>query len=581
MADLPSNQSTTFTAGTGIQLTFTETEGAYWDIAVESTAGGAPSNADYLVGTANGSLSAEIVVGSTPGGELGGTWASPTVDTTHAGGTHAAAGSDHIADASAAHAASAVSVDSTTLVGTGTDQQAVDEEFDNAIVTAQAAADNHIADASAAHAASAVSADSTTLVGVGTDVQAVLEELDNGIADHLADATDAHDASAISILDAATQYTATDVEAALAEVLDAEQAHEADAVGAHAATAIANTPAGSVAATTVQAAIDELATDYASADSTHAGAADPHADYLKESVFTTKGDIVAATAASTPARLGVGTDGQVLTADAASAGGVKWAAGGGGGAVATDVIWDAKGDLAAGTGADTATKLTVGADDTILMADAAVANGLKWVASATPSTQAFGDAAAVGTGDTFTRGDHKHAMMADPTTAHVAAGDPHTGYVLETWEIMARKAADQTWTSDAIVDDVTTLGFAIGSNDVWVFDLLLWVAGATTGDIQIGFTGPAGVTIKWGASVGAALAAANTTASSVSWGQETTGTRGFATAGVATFGLLRIAGIARNGATAGTIQLQAAQVVSDATATTIQADSVIVAKRIA
>lgn len=43
-------------------------------------AGGAPTDADYLVGTANGSLSAEIVVGTTPGGELGGTWASPTVD---------------------------------------------------------------------------------------------------------------------------------------------------------------------------------------------------------------------------------------------------------------------------------------------------------------------------------------------------------------------------------------------------------------------------------------------------------------------------------------------------------------------
>jgi hypothetical protein len=51
---------------------------------------GAPTDADYLVGTANGSLSNEIVVGTTPGGELGGTWASPTVDATHSGSTHAA-----------------------------------------------------------------------------------------------------------------------------------------------------------------------------------------------------------------------------------------------------------------------------------------------------------------------------------------------------------------------------------------------------------------------------------------------------------------------------------------------------------
>lgn len=53
----------------------------------------APTTVDYLVGTASGSLSAEIVVGTTPGGELGGTWASPTVDATHAGSTHLALGS--------------------------------------------------------------------------------------------------------------------------------------------------------------------------------------------------------------------------------------------------------------------------------------------------------------------------------------------------------------------------------------------------------------------------------------------------------------------------------------------------------
>lgn len=41
---------------------------------------GAPDTVDYLVGTADGGLSAEIVVGTTPGGELGGTWASPTID---------------------------------------------------------------------------------------------------------------------------------------------------------------------------------------------------------------------------------------------------------------------------------------------------------------------------------------------------------------------------------------------------------------------------------------------------------------------------------------------------------------------
>jgi len=69
------------------------------------TGGGAPTTADYLVGTADAGLSNEIVVGTSPGGELGGTWASPTVDATHSGSAHhaeshasrhAAAGADAV-----------------------------------------------------------------------------------------------------------------------------------------------------------------------------------------------------------------------------------------------------------------------------------------------------------------------------------------------------------------------------------------------------------------------------------------------------------------------------------------------------
>lgn len=57
-------------------------------------------------------------------------------------------------------------------------------------------------------------------------------------------------------------------------------------------------------------------------------------------------------------------------------GSVTIAASGGSGSVATDTIWDAKGDLAVGTGADTAAKLAVGANGTVPTADSTQTTGL-------------------------------------------------------------------------------------------------------------------------------------------------------------------------------------------------------------
>lgn len=53
---------------------------------------------------------------------------------------------------------------------------------------------------------------------------------------------------------------------------------------------------------------------------------------IQNAIVDAKGDLIAATAADTPARLAVGSNGQVLTADSTAATGIKWAtpAGGGG-----------------------------------------------------------------------------------------------------------------------------------------------------------------------------------------------------------------------------------------------------------
>lgn len=57
------------------------------------------------------------------------------------------------------------------------------------------------------------------------------------------------------------------------------------------------------------------------------------ANAIQNAIVDAKGDLISATAADTPARLAVGTNGQVLTADSTTATGLKWATAGGGGKV--------------------------------------------------------------------------------------------------------------------------------------------------------------------------------------------------------------------------------------------------------
>jgi hypothetical protein len=70
---------------------------------------------------------------------------------------------------------------------------------------------------------------------------------------------------------------------------------------------------------------------------------------IQPTIVDAKGDIIAATAADTPARLAVGANDTVLTADSAEATGLKWAA------VASGDVWTQVGSVATSAGASTYT----------------------------------------------------------------------------------------------------------------------------------------------------------------------------------------------------------------------------------
>lgn len=105
---------------------------------------------------------------------------------------------------------------------------------------------------------------------------------------------------------------------------------------------------------------------------------------ISPTIFDAKGDIIAASAADTAARVAVGSNNTVLMADSAQTAGVKWAS------EATATL-TAKGDLLTATAANTLARQAVGTNNQILMADSAQTNGIKWAASATSTLTTTGD----------------------------------------------------------------------------------------------------------------------------------------------------------------------------------------------
>lgn len=169
--------------------------------------------------------------------------------------------------------ASEITYDNTTSGLAATNVQAAIDEVEGRLQTAETDISNHISDAVDAHDASAISFVPVGAV-VATDVQSAIAEIDADLTAHIGDTIDAHDASAISVVPTGN-LAASDAQSAFNELQSNVDAlyndqnatdtalnnHITDTVDAHDASAISSIPAGNLAATDVQSALNELQTD--------------------------------------------------------------------------------------------------------------------------------------------------------------------------------------------------------------------------------------------------------------------------------------------------------------------------------
>lgn len=109
---------------------------------------------------------------------------------------------------------------------------------------------------------------------------------------------------------------------------------------------------------------------------------------IQNAIVDAKGDIVAASAADTPARLAVGTDNQRLVAASGEATGLKYV-----GDTQNTVI-DAEGDLLVGDSADTLQRLAIGSNTHVLTVDTSVDGKIKWAAASSGGMTLISETAA-------------------------------------------------------------------------------------------------------------------------------------------------------------------------------------------
>jgi len=150
------------------------------------------------------------------------------------------------------------------------------------------------------------------------------------------------------------------------------------------------------------------------------------------------------------------------------------------GAIAANSFWDAKGDLAVGTGVDTAARLAVGANGFVLTADSATATGLKW-------------AAAVGAGDASTNTATSvdgEAVLFSGTTGKIVRRSTLTGMMKSTSGVLSVASPSTDYYAPGGTDVAATDG-GTGLSVYAVGDLLYAPTTTTVGKLADVVTGNA------------------------------------------------------------------------------------------
>lgn len=460
---------------------------------------------DFLVGTTASELGGEIVVGATPGGELGNTWASPTVDASHSGSTHAA--TQAAAEATAASAASTHAAASDPHTG---------YRLESATIGT-----SDITDAAVTLAKQANLANST-IIGRITAGAGVPEALTGSQVKTIL-AIAASDVSGLAAFDAtvpAAIGTAAVGSATSVPHRDHVHATGAGTPSTQAFSDAAATGSGPAASMTDHKhAWPALGTTAAAVGTSAGGSA----------ATPSKSDHVHATGAGTPSTQAF--------ADAA-------ATGSGPAAAMTDHK-HAMPSLATNT-ITLGSSVVAGSATTAARSDA----GIAAFDTTAPTTIASGDTAATGSVNFASRRDHTHGMLNIAQFVVVASSVTH-----------AQASTTQT--------NVTGLTFNIGASatEVWFVECFLEVSsGNNTMDVRFGWTFPTSCTMRWGAFGAGAVAgysgqATTTTATAM---KVQTDLQAIGTGAGTTIQGIALAGKVYGGGTSGAMQLTFAQDTSTA-----------------